>query len=77
MKRDSNSENRGEVRRHSGGRNLRTGMPMDFQEVDQRVRSWFIVSFATTTEVVHLERVDRDSEQVPDILVHVPSPSAT
>lgn len=47
---------------------------MDFQEVDQHVRSWFIVSFATTTEVIHLERVDRHSEQVPDILVHVPVP---
>lgn len=39
MKRDSNKGDGGKKKREacrdSGGRNLLTGMPMDFQEVDQ------------------------------------------
>lgn len=67
MKRDSNKGDGGKKReacRDSGGRNLLTGMPMDFQEVDQLFsKVGFIVSFTTTTEVVHLERGDRDRQR--------------
>lgn len=68
VKRDSNRENKRGVSCFGGSEftdRHADGFPGSWS-------SWFIVSVATTTEVIHLERVDRDSEQVPDVLAHVP-----
>lgn len=64
-----------EACRDSGGRNLLTGMPMDFQEVDQlfsKVGFLSLASLRLRRSSTSREETETDSEQVPDVLVQVP-----